>query len=370
MNRTSCTLGLLALLVPALAQAQTPVFSSTTKGTPDIKSIEALGFAPGALLIGDGKGGQVFAIKIENQPAQKWTTTEMTGLKDKLAERIGTSAEGIEIKKMVVDPQTQLAYVAVRKLSGKKDLVLIVDASLKISELPLENIEYARITLAPEDKASVGLITDVAWSGKSILVAAQVSKTFKSRVLVAPAPIAAESRGTVFSTKTYHVSHGKWETDAPIRTMMPYQENGKNYVVAAFTCTPIVKYAIDDLKADARVEGVSVVELGNGNTPLDMFSYEKDGKTYILMSSKRNAKFASKDTGPGSYWTVKVDQGILTEKTKINETALKRGANSAATTQIIADYQGVMMMDRLGTDRALVIREGKDSVSLAVLALP
>jgi len=370
MIRTRYTLGLLALLVPALAQAQTPVFSSTTKGTPEIKSIEALGFAPGALLIGDSKGGQVFAIKIESQPAQKWTTTELPRLNEKLAERIGAKADGIEIKKMVVDPQSNLAYIAVRKLSGKKDLILIVDASLKISEMPLENIEYARITLSPDDKASVGLITDVAWSGKSVLVAAQVSKTFKSRVLVAPAPIAADTRGTVFSTKTYHVSHKQWETDAPIRTLMAYKENGKNYVVGAFTCTPIVKYAIDDLKPDARVEGVSVVELGNGNTPLDMFSYEKDGKSYILMSSKRNAKFASKDTGPGNYWTVKVDQGILTENVKINTTAAVRGKETAAITQIVTDYAGVMMMDRLGSDQALVIRETKDGVSLAALPLP
>ena len=56
MIRSIYTLGLLALL-PALAQAQSPVFSKTTKGTPDIKSIQALGFAPGALLIGDGRGG-------------------------------------------------------------------------------------------------------------------------------------------------------------------------------------------------------------------------------------------------------------------------------------------------------------------------
>ena len=369
MIRISYTLGLLALLVPALAQAQSPVFSTTTKGTPDIKSIDAVGFAPGALLIGDGRGAQIFAIKVASQPPEKWTAAELTGLKDKLAERIGSTAKGIEILKMVVDPQTQLAYVAVRKLEGKKDLILIVDAAMKIREFPLENVEYARISLSADDKVAVMKITDIAWSGKSILVAAQAKETFGSKVLVAPAPIANDAKGILFSTKTYHVAHGKWETNAPIRTLMPYQEKGKNYVVGAFTCTPIVKYAIDDLKPDARVEGVSVIELGSGNTPQDMFSYEKSGKSYILMSTVRNNKVAVKDIGPSPYWTVKVDQNILTETDKINESALRRSPKTDRA-QIVPEFHGVMLMDRLGTDRALVVRDGKDGVSLAVLPLP
>ena len=273
---------------------------------------------------------------------------------------------------MVVDPQSNLAYVAVRKLDGKKDLILTVDAAHKIREFPLENVEYARVRVSGDNKVNVSLITDIAWSGKSILVAVQADKTFGSQVLVVPAPLGTEiGNGRLFGTKTYHVAHGQWETNAPIRTLMPYKENGKNYVVGAFTCTPIVKYAIDDLKPEGRVEGVSVIELGNGNTPQDMFSYEKNGKSYILMSSSRNPKFAAKDTGPGKYWTVKVDQNILTETTKINQTAGRRDKGTTDRAQIVPDYVGVMMMDRLGTEQALVIREGKEgAVNLAVLPLP
>ena len=224
-----------------------------------------------------------------------------------------------------------------------------------------------------DGKVGVSMITDIAWSGQSILVAVQADKTFGSQVLVAPAPIVNDGKGTLFGTKTYHVAHGKWETNAPIRTLMPYQEKGKNYVVGDFTCTPIVKYAIDDLKPEGRVEGVSVIELGNGNTPQDMFSYEKNGKSYILMSSSRNAKFAAKDTGPGKYWTVKVDQSILTESVKVNESAVRRDRTpKTERAQIVPEFVGVMMMDRLGNDQALVVREGKDgtAASLAVLPLP
>jgi len=371
MIRIRYTLALLALLLPAFAQAQSPVFTSTTKGTPDIKSINAIGFAPGALLIGDGRGAQIFAIKVAAQPAEKWTPTELVGLKDKLAERIGTDAKGIQILKMVVDPQSNLAYISVRKLDGKKDLILTVDASFKIRELPLENSEYVRIPLSDNDKLNVVAITDIAWAGKSILVAAQAKETFGSKVLVVKAPLSPESKGTLFSTETYHVAHGQWETNAPIRTLMPYEEKGKNYLVGAFTCTPIVKYAIDDLQPGARVKGVSVIELGNGNTPQDMFSYEKNGKSYILMNTFRMAGFQkSNPVGPSPYWTCKVDQNILTENVKVNETALRRDPK-IETAQVVPEFHGVMLMDRLGTDRALVIREAKDgTVNLTALPLP
>ena len=351
--------------------AQSPVFQSTTKGTPDIKSIDAVGFAPGALLIGDGRGAQIFAIKIASQPAQKWTAAELSGLKDKLAEVVGTDAKGIEILKMVVDPQSNLAYVAVRKLDGKKDLVLTVDASFKIRELPLENVEFARIGLAAGDKVEVVKITDIAWGGKAILVAVQAKEKFGSMVFVVPAPLANDSKGVLFSTETYHVAHGRWETNAPIRTLMPYTEKGKNYVVGAFTCTPIVKYAIDDLQPGARVKGVSIIELGNGNTPQDMFSYEKNGKSYILMNTFRMDRFQkSNPVGPSPYWTVKVDQSILTEGVKINKDALLRTPKTEEA-QVVPAFHGVMLMDRLGTDHALVVRtDDKGGVSLTALMLP
>jgi hypothetical protein len=303
---------------------------------------------------------------------EKWTTGELNGLKDKLGERIGATAKGIEILKMAVDPITNLAYFAVRKLDGKQDLILTVDANFGIGVLPLENIEYARIAI-PSDKGSVTKITDLVWSGKSILVAAQANETFGSKILVAPAPIVHDAKGVMYSTETYHVAHGKWETKAPIRTIMPYQEKGKNYLVGAFTCTPIVKYAIDDLQPGAAVKGTSLIELGAGNTPQTMFSYEKNGKSFILMTTVRNNKVAVGAIGPSPYWTVKVDQNILTEDVKVNKDATWRDKSGVKSdrAQIVPEFHGVMLMDRLGTGSVLVVRQGKEgAVNLAVLPLP
>src|SRR5262249_7020813 len=134
-----------------------------------------------------------------------------------------------------------------------------------------------------------------------------------------------------------------------------------------------------DLKPDAKVEGITVIELGTGNEPQDMFVYEKGGKSYILMC--HNRKFGGKNpVGPSPYWTAKVDQSILREGTLINEKAIwriKKGAKASEPTKesapyvsVATEYHGVMQMDRLDRERALVLQAGDKGLNLKVLALP
>ena len=176
-----------------------------------------------------------------------------------------------------------------------------------------------------------------------------------------------------FSTETFHVAHNQWETKAPIRTMMPYEENGKRYLVGTFTCTPIVKYNLDDMKPAAKVKGISVVELGTGNTPRSMFTYEKDGKRYILVNAARNNKKPA--FGPSGYWVARVDHDLLKETSNINEKALwriKQGTFTPATDKVMVapEYFGVHQMAKLDAKNAVVVREDKGAFALRVLALP
>lgn len=370
-KRYSIALGVaLSLLAGSVsAQGQT-VFKSSATGNPQIKSIDAIAFGPnGLLLLGDSKGTQVVAVDTGDTSPQAWKVSEIGQIADKLAGRIGTTATGIEIVKIAVNPASGKAYVVIRKLDDKSSLVLTVDGSGKINEFSLEKVKYARVSLPVGDKAPVAKITDVCWADDRVLVCGQVDKgTFSSKIFSIPAPLENESKGVIYSTETYHVAHVRWETNAPIKTIIPYTEDGKRYVVGAFTCTPIVKYAIDDLKPGDKVQGKSVIELGNGNHPLDMFTYEKGGKQYILMNTQRAF---GKQFGPSKYWTVRVEHNILQENAKINEKALRRldSKNQPATdrAQMIDTFAGVMHMDRLDRERALVVRENG---TLALLALP
>src|SRR5262249_50800161 len=90
---------LLALAAPAHGQGT--VLKSTTTGDPQVQSIEALGFAPGGvLLIGDSRGAQVVAVDTGDTTAKPWSKTEIARIDEKLASRIGTTAQGIEILKL------------------------------------------------------------------------------------------------------------------------------------------------------------------------------------------------------------------------------------------------------------------------------
>jgi hypothetical protein len=66
---------------------------------------------------------------------------------------------------------------------------------------------------------------------------------------------------------------------------VPYTLAGQEYVLAAYTCTPLVKIPMRDLKPGAQVKGVTIADLGAGNQPLDMVPYKKNGHAYILIAN-------------------------------------------------------------------------------------
>ena len=85
----------------------------------------------------------------------------------------------------------------------------------------------------------------------------------------------------------------------------------------------------------------------------------------------------SNPVGPSEYWTARVDYSILKEDIKINENAeLRYKGKDASKTQsefvmVCPEYHGVMMMDKLDAERALVIRkDAQGAVNLQVLPLP
>ena len=72
------------------------------------------------------------------------------------------------------------------------------------------------------------------------------------------------------SLEIYHVAHGKYETNSPIRTFTTAELNRKKYLVASYTCTPLVLFPLDELKAGKHVKGRTIREFGAGNSFLFM----------------------------------------------------------------------------------------------------
>jgi hypothetical protein len=355
------------------AQGKVPALKGAITGTPKLQSIDVIAFGPeGLLLIGDGRGGQLIAVDTGDTTPKGSMKGAVEKIDEKLAGRIGTTAKGIEIVHLAVNPASGSAYFAIRKQDDKTYLILTVDGTGKIGDFVLENIKYARVALPAGEKAPVDKITDVAWAEEFVLLAGRANEEFASKIFSIPAPLAHEAKATIASAETYHVAHGRWETKAPMQTILPYQEDGKRYLVGAFTCTPLVKYPLDELKPNAKVKGISMVELGQGNQPQDMFLYEKDGHSYVLVNTLR--RFGS-PFGPSKYWTARVDLDLLRQNDKTNEKATRRIDNQLQPLtdriKMVEAYHGVVHMDRLDKDHALVLRENGDKgLSLEPLPLP
>jgi hypothetical protein len=371
-TRRAFLTSLALLLTTAVASADKPLLDKTVTGTPEIKSIDVIRFGPGGvLLIGDGKGSQVFAVDVGG-------TEEKAGFKDaidridaKIAGKLGATTKEVEIVDLAVNPSTHVGFIAVRKAG--KPVLLTIDGSAKIGEFALENVKHVRISLPKGEKSPLSRITDLAWAGDRLLVAGLSNEEFGSKIFTVPGPLTHDARADIYSTETYHVAHGKWETKAPMTVLMPYEEDGKKYLAGSFACTPVVKYPLDGLKPNDKVKGVSMIEMGNGNRPLNMFSYQKDGKSYVLMNTFRMFH-SKKPVGPSPYWAVTFERDLLNGGDKVNEKAIWRvDANLKPLTdriKVAEAFHGVVHMDKLDSERALTQKKDKDNLTLVAINLP
>ncbi len=302
--------GLIVLAAAAGAPAQAAGQDGMTRGKPDIKSMGVLAFSEdGTLFIGDGRGGAVFAVDVgDNEALAK--KGEAAGLKDveaKIGARLGTSATETMVHDMAVHPTSQKIYMSVSRGRGKwssnwvlpNDIanaqVLLTIAGESIDVVALDDVPFARASLpnpvatGKKHKWKEGIelradtITDIALAGDTLYVAGLSNEEFASTMWRIPYPFTADVAATTL--EIYHGAHGAYETHAPIRTFLPYRLNGRDHLLAAYLCTPLVTFPTADLKDGQHVKGRTVGEFGSGNYPIDMVLYEKNGKEQVLIAN-------------------------------------------------------------------------------------
>ncbi len=371
MHRLLFALALFSMAATAVAAPA--VLSSPQSGPLNIKGIDVIRFAPGGvLLVADGRGGQIIAIDTGDSSPLDGPGAKVTNVTGEIASRLGAKAADVEIVDLAVNPDSGKAYLAVRKQDEQRDLIVSIDPAGKIELLP-ETARHVRVMLPPDDKGSPSVrVTDLAWAGDRLVASARANEEFVSKLIVVPGPLGEKSTASIFSAETYHVAHGRWETKAPMSSILPYEENGRWYVVGAFSCTPIVKYPLDELVPGAKVKGISMIELGSGNRPLNMFTYDKDGKSSVLVNTFR-FHHAKSPLSPDPYWTCRFNRELLADKQKVNEQAVRRDIKNPQDAAItMADaFHGVVHMDRLDAKRALVVKTNPEKrMDLEPVLLP
>ncbi len=313
MKKLTTSLGLFLFSLCLFANSNySQLTSNFHRGPAAIQSISVMQFGPeGILFLGDSKSGKVFALDTEDR--KKIENKEGFDLEDieaKLAGLLGTDAKGVIIHDVAVNPISQNIYLAVSRADAMQQgfwklpndisyatILLRVTHDKQFEEVDLSNINHDAAsvpaiidegdqTWRKSDKRTEA-ITDLAYANGQLYIAGLSNEEFASSVRILPFPFGKEG---VYSTiEVWHVAHGKSETEAPIRTLLPYEVDGKPYLLGAYTCTPFVSIPIEDLKPGQHVKSTTLAEFGPGNMPIDIIRMQKEGKEFILMSSSSKA---------------------------------------------------------------------------------
>ena len=355
-------LGLTVGIAASALAADPPALAA---GKPDIRSLSALAFGPGGILfVGDSKGGAVYAIDLGSRAAgEVKDPKEIPDIEGKLAALLGVTAADIMIHDLAVDPISKQSYLAVSRgraawsqqwllPNDVADASVLVrfDAAARPEIVDLTSVRFARVALPnPVDAAkkvpwkNVSLradtITDMAYADGDLYIAGLSNEEFASTMWKVAYPFAGAVSAT--TVENYHGAHGKYETEAPVRTFVPYSLKGRAHLLAAYLCTPLVTIAVDDLKDKAHVRGRTVGEFGSGNYPLDMVVYKKDGKEKLLIANS-NLPFLIVDPKD-----VEAYEGVIDKHVETYVAGVRYEPRSGT---------GVQQMDNLGDDYVEVLR--------------
>jgi len=370
MNKTAfvASLILLSCAVSFSAAHADGHLSGMEKGTIELQSIGPIGFGPeGILFIADPKASTVYALQTGGAhagSASKASTPHTVKEVDKkIAAMLGVDAKELIIHDFAVDPMSGAAYLSVSRGRGPDAAAVLIrrSASGELAPVGLEDVAFAKATLwATPDKDRRGrdvrqdAITELAYVDGSIVVAGLSNQEFSSRLRVLDYPFTAENRET--GLEIYHTAHGQWETHSPVRTFTPFMDGKEPYILAAHTCTPLVRIPVSEIVSEKqKIIGSTIAELGNRNRPLDMLIYEKDGEEFLLITnSSRGVMKLALAPMP--------KQPALTEE--VEDTA---GADIIQ----IAALDGALQIEAWGENGAVVLRKNEGgTIDLAHVALP
>jgi hypothetical protein len=357
---------------PTTAKPAADLLGSLKKGSPDLKSAGALAFGPqGILFVGDTANAAVYAFDTGDRAAAASAGEfKIEGIDEKIAASLGTTPQNMLINDLAVNPISGKAYLSVSRGKGPDATPVIIraDRAGKLEAVSLADIGFAKAPLpnppspstegAPKQKGAsprAESITDLAYVDGRVIVAGLSNEEFSSRLLAIPFPFSETGKGT--SIEIYHGAHGRFETKSPVRTFVPFKIGGEQHILASYTCTPLVKFPVSELKPGTHLKGTTVAELGNRNRPLDMIVYQKGGKDFLLLAN--NARGVMKISTDG------IDKAeSITEP-------VGGGSTKGQKYDTISELKGIVQLDSLDKERALVLVQTEGgSQNLQSIALP
>ena len=325
-------------------------------GNPEIKAINALDFGPeGILFIGDSENGKVFAVDTKDiTPRTEVGDFNIKGFDEKIAEMLGTTADNLTVADLAINPISKTIYVAVTHSSGNYALVKVRDNET-LEVMNLDEVSFsdqsleAVVEVDAQDRRGRSLrkwaISDLNYAKGQVMVTGLSNKEFGSTFRAMPFPFNGDQ--AMSSLEIYHAAHGRYETDSPIKAFTTASMDDTDYIIASYTCTPLVVFPASDLVPGEHVKGRTVAELGNWNTPLDIIVMEKEGASYMLMANTARAVMKIKLENIENF------AGSLTER-------VKERSGTAGVDFIALPFVNVLQLDQLDDTRFVMLQRRAD----------
>ena len=339
-------------------------------GTPKVASLGPITFGPGdVLFLADNVRAVVYAIAVPDEGSAGAEAFELDDLDSKLAGLLGCEVDDVIIADMAVHPVSGNVFLSVMRGRGAAALPVLVKVDRHdgaLSEVSLQGVAFAEtaianapseddprtVTLLPDapdgeeielgghklrvarPPARTSTVTDMAYVDGVLFVAGLSNEEFASNLRRIACPLPGEFIEN--SLAIVHVSHGRFETHAPIRRFLPY--DGGQSILASYTCTPLVQFSLAELGSGSKAEGKTVAELGARSQPLDMVSFTQPDGEYLLICHSANP-------------LMKLAVGEIATQEALTEPKEPRGV----TRQVI-DIPGVKLLANLNEECVLALQ--------------
>jgi hypothetical protein len=359
------TLGVVALAGVASYWMASGVPVAAADGGPQMTSIGPLTFGPdGVLFAADTQAATIYALELGDKANGGAPGTQsVDGIDQKIAGLLGTEAKEVIVTDLVVHPRTKNAYIAVMRGQGaaSKPALLRVDGAGKIDIVSFDTLKHTKVALPNAPNAGTNpqrdprqqSITDMAFADGRLYIAGLSNEEFASKLRSVKYPFATADNGT--SVEIFHGNHGQLETRSPVYAFLPYAINNQPHLVAAYLCTPLVKFPVASLQSGTKVVGTTIAELGNRNRPIDMVLYKKDGREFLLMSN--TARGVMKIPTDGFATATPITAPVKTE-------------TGGVAYETIATMKGIEQLDLLDASRTLVLSRAEGTLNLVTAPLP
>jgi hypothetical protein len=339
-----------------------------TPGKAELQSAGAMTFGPdGILFVADARGAAIYALDIKDTSKDTVTTAfELKNIDKALAAFLGISSDEVLINDMIVHPVSQNVYLSVSRGRGvdSRPVLVRINRNKELIEVKTDNILFSKADIAnapgADEKTSWGApkrpmaITDLSFYDGTLYVAGLSNEQFASRLRRLSFPF--KSQQVDNSVEVFHTSHNRYETQAPIETMLPLTLNGQPHVLAGYGCAPLAKFSVAELKEQKHVKGHTLAELGGGSRPLDMVLFKRKGQDHVLIANSNR-----------SVYKIKVSD---LENSQPLTTAVDDIYVSSGTPFVATGYVGVTQIDNLNKNFIVAIQRDIQTGALNLVSIP